>query len=174
VGLLDQLDDLGLLGAWLHPFHRVRACDGSCLPVSSPDQRPTVGAAARAWYTQAKAAYDRVHGEGPVPMLVAGGGIRAAYWTATVLEQLEMELKGQGGVRPYLFAISGVSGGSVGAAAFEAALIRRDEKHCMVGDEACPLATCVNNVSAQIDDGNGLVGRQHDVARIGRLNSIPP
>ncbi len=30
-------------------------------------------------------------------------------------------------MRPYLFAISGVSGGSVGAAAFEAALTQRDE-----------------------------------------------
>jgi hypothetical protein len=135
---------LGVVNAWLHPFHRVRACDGACDSVISPDQRPTVGAAASAWYTQAKAAYDKVHGEGPVPMLVvaaAGGGIRAAYWTATVLEQLESDLKDQGGVRPYLFAISGVSGGSVGATAFEAALIRRDEKHCVAGAPGCPLAT---------------------------------
>jgi hypothetical protein len=54
-------------------------------------------------------------------------------------------------MRPYLFAISGVSGGSVGAAAFEAALTQRDEKHCKPdkpgdtagkrGDKTCPLAT---------------------------------
>ena len=46
--------------------------------------------------------------------------------------------------RPYLFAISGVSGGSVGATAFEAALTRRDENQCKAskeGDQKCPRAT---------------------------------
>ena len=122
---------MGVVNAWLHPFHRVRVCDGDCVPVTLPDQRPTVDAAARAWYEQAKAAYGKAHGEGPVPMLIvatAGGGIRAAYWTATVLEKLEKRFQGpRSGVRPYLFAISGVSGGSVGATAFEAALAKRDE-----------------------------------------------
>ena len=47
-----------------------------------------------------------------------------------------------GGVRPYLFAISGVSGGSVGATAFDAALAERDESQCDGGRPAtCPLAT---------------------------------
>ena len=106
---------------------------------TSPDQRPTVAAAARAWYAQAKSAYGKAHGEGPVPMLIvatAGGGIRAAYWTATVLERLEADFKDQGGVRPYLFAISGVSGGSVGATAFDAALRKRDENQCMAVNQA--------------------------------------
>jgi hypothetical protein len=75
----------------------------------------------------------------------AGGGIRAAYWTATVLEQLVGDFETAGGsVRPYLFAISGVSGGSVGAAAFEAALTKRDEYQCEAskeGDKGCPRAT---------------------------------
>ena len=74
----------------------------------------------------------------------AGGGIRAAYWTATILEQLEEDFATENnGVRPYLFAISGVSGGSVGATAFEAALTKRDENQCTAGrhDEACPLPT---------------------------------
>jgi hypothetical protein len=153
---------LGVLNAWLHPFHRVRPCDGDCVPPASaagfpasPNERPTVATAARAWYEQANAAYSKAHGQGPVPMLIvatAGGGIRAAYWTAEVLEKLardfEMQdgFKDQRGVRPYLFAISGVSGGSVGAAAFDAALAERDEyndenKKCTAGDEHCPLAT---------------------------------
>ena len=132
----------GLLNAWLHPFHPVRLCDGGdCV---SPDKRPRVADAAKAWYAQAKAAYK---GDGPVPMLIvaaAGGGIRAAYWTATVLEKLEDDFAKQGGVRPYLFAISGVSGGSVGAMDFEAALARRDESQCgtsQEGDKKCPRAT---------------------------------
>lgn len=135
----------GLLNAWLHPFHPVRLCDGGdCVSPISPNQRPTVAVAARAWYAQAKAAYK---GDGPVPMLIvatAGGGIRAAYWTATVLERLEDDFEKQGGVRPYLFAISGVSGGSVGAMDFEAALARRDENQCKAskeGDKGCPRAT---------------------------------
>jgi hypothetical protein len=65
----------------------------------------------------------------------AGGGIRAAYWTATILEQLERDLgkdafaqssqdkaPPDGLLRHLLFAISGVSGGSVGAAAYAAAV----------------------------------------------------
>jgi hypothetical protein len=151
---------LAVINAWLHPFHRVRPCDGGdCVAppsaagfsvATSPDERPTVAVAARAWYEQAKAAYSKAHGMGPVPMLIvttAGGGIRAAYWTAEVLEKLagdfekEDGFEKEGGVRPYLFAISGVSGGSVGAAAFDAALAERDENPCKAGDAMYPLAT---------------------------------
>jgi len=52
-----------------------------------------------------------------------GGGIRAAYWTATVLGTLEEKSRAEGlDFAGHLFAISGVSGGSVGAAAFNAEL----------------------------------------------------
>ena len=51
---------LGVLNAWLHPFHRVRLCDGDCIvphrPWPARRQRPTAAAAARVWYEQAKAA----------------------------------------------------------------------------------------------------------------------
>jgi heme exporter protein D len=149
---------LGFLNAWLHPFHRVRLCDGvDCVVPSSvpsfptsPDARPSVEAAAKLWYAQALAAYARLHGDkmpdgDELPMLIvatAGGGIRAAYWTAAVLERIESELAAKGGMRPYLFAISGVSGGSVGATAFDAALTMRDEKRlCGAGADPCPSAT---------------------------------
>jgi hypothetical protein len=60
----------------------------------------------------------------PVPVFVVaaeGGGIRAAYWSASVLTALE-EAGGAGPMRfsRHLFAISGVSGGSLGAASFAA------------------------------------------------------
>jgi hypothetical protein len=48
-----------------------------------------------------------------------GGGIRAAYWTATVLGGIQDK---NTNFAPHLFAISGVSGGSLGAAVFEALL----------------------------------------------------
>jgi hypothetical protein len=55
--------------------------------------------------------------------------------TATVLEKIKEDL-GPDGLRPYLFAISGVSGGSVGATAFDAALANSDEAAC--GKECAP------------------------------------
>ena len=130
-----------------HPFHRVRLCgDSNCTPIApakwaaieSPDKRPSISEAALAWYAQAEPAYHAVHPNEPVPMLIvatAGGGIRAAYWTATILENLEDKLRWSAAagapsekiptespLRHLLFAISGVSGGSVGAAAYAAAL----------------------------------------------------
>ena len=79
---------LAVLNAWLHPFHRVRLCDGGdCVAMLTPDgdrrspPRHEPG-------TAGEAAYVKAHGDEPVPMFMvatAGGGIRAAYWTATVL-----------------------------------------------------------------------------------------
>jgi hypothetical protein len=126
-------------------FHKVRICDGKCVteselkdaPVKSPDMRPDVAQAALAWYGQAAPAYHALHAaEEPVPLFIvatAGGGIRAAYWTATILQTLDRDLNVPPAVssqekrpknlmRNLLFAISGVSGGSVGAAAYAAAV----------------------------------------------------
>ena len=48
-----------------------------------------------------------------------GGGIRAAYWTAIVLGALQ---DSNPNLAPHLYAISGVSGGSLGAVVFDALL----------------------------------------------------
>jgi hypothetical protein len=76
----------------------------------------------------------------------AGGGIRAAYWTATVLGELtdrsrrNSPVQGTGVASPpvafdrRLFAISGVSGGSLGAAVYRALLIEQSKG----------VKTCVN------------------------------
>jgi hypothetical protein len=135
-----------VLASLSHPFHRVRVCgDNECTPIEAkwaaiekPDKRPSISEAALAWYAQAEPAYHAVHPDEPVPMLIvatAGGGIRAAYWTATILERLEDKLRwsavagassektpAESPLRNLLFAISGVSGGSIGAAAYAAAL----------------------------------------------------
>jgi hypothetical protein len=58
----------------------------------------------------------------PYPLFIVtteGGGIRAAYWTATVLGTLQ---EADPTFSSHLFAISGVSGGSVGSAVFGALL----------------------------------------------------
>lgn len=53
-----------------------------------------------------------------------GGGIRAAYWTASVLAHLEEEGR-LPGFACHVFAISGVSGGSLGGAVFAALIADR-------------------------------------------------
>jgi hypothetical protein len=121
-------------------YHRVRLCVPQCDVATDHTQRPEVAEAAVAWYDQAAPVYRALGREGPVPLFIiatAGGGIRAAYWTATVLETLEKELgpeaiqrqypnagkaAADGLMRHLLFAISGVSGGSVGSAAYIAAV----------------------------------------------------
>ena len=88
--------------------HQVRQ-DG---PV--PTDRETLTTAALNWHDQAV----KVSGSNEPPLVIvatAGGGIRAAYWTATVLGRLQDEAPN---FRNYLFGISGVSGGSLGASVF--------------------------------------------------------
>jgi len=56
----------------------------------------------------------------PVVIVAAeGGGIRAAYWTATLLAAIQER---EPSFARHVYAISGVSGGSVGAVAFDALL----------------------------------------------------
>jgi predicted acylesterase/phospholipase RssA len=64
----------------------------------------------------------------PYPVFVVaaeGGGIRAAYWTASVLVSLE---DSHPGLACHVFAISGVSGGSLGGALFAALIADQVER----------------------------------------------
>ena len=99
--------------------HRLRELDGA-----HPDawvSRPDVRTALRTWLARQ---LDRpLHTrDGKIPLFVVnaeGGGIRAAYWTASVLGQIQKE---NPCFADQLFALSGVSGGSLGAAVFTALL----------------------------------------------------
>ncbi len=82
-------------------------------------KRPTVTEAATQFDVLATA--DGKQSAPIVFVATAGGGIRAAYWTAVALGRLSDDLPG---FPDRVFAISGVSGGSLGAA-FMAALIAR-------------------------------------------------
>lgn len=74
----------------------------------------------------------------PVVFVTAsGGGIRAAYWTASALAKLE----GVQGFSDNLFAISGVSGGSLGAATYVAL-----KRHQLDGAEVGDLSTRVRGI----------------------------
>ena len=86
------------------------------LPAGSPGPgaRVPLDAATERWH----AAAAKAAGTQAPPLVIvatAGGGLRAAYWTATVLGRLQDEVPG---FRAYLFGVSGVSGGSLGAAVF--------------------------------------------------------
>ena len=87
----------------------------------------TVGSYFNEWWQNL--VQDEPPGNEPIPVFVIaadGGGIRAAYWTAAVLATLEDATA----MNPvpfsrHVFAISGVSGGSFGAVAFDAVLANR-------------------------------------------------
>lgn len=71
----------------------------------------------RGWLDQRKIA-ETSDGLYPVIVVAAeGGGIRAAYWTATVLGRLQDQ---DPRFADHVYAISGVSGGSLGGAVFSA------------------------------------------------------
>lgn len=81
----------------------------------SASQRPGLEEALTAWHAK------HCNGDQCSPFLLvatAGGGIRAAYWTGTLLGTLHDRSDGR--LADQLFAISGVSGGSVGATVYRA------------------------------------------------------
>lgn len=99
-----------VFGLW-NDNHAIRVVDG---PYDAP-QRLTLDQQ----FTQWQEGLVRSAGAEPQSLVVvaaSGGGIRAAYWTASTLAYLEQEFGAPFTQR--LFAISGVSGGSFGAATY--------------------------------------------------------
>ena len=84
--------------------------------------RPTLRQALLDWNSQITMKYP----ERPVhPLFIVateGGGIRAAYWTATVLGTIQ---DADSSFADHVLAISGVSGGSLGAAVFDGLVVLR-------------------------------------------------
>ena len=91
--------------------------------------------------------------EQPYPVVVvatAGGGIRAAYWTGSLLAALEDRYGTAFG--EHTFAISGVSGGSLGAATYVALRADRLESggtRTCYDDPARSLQVCASAVLSQ-------------------------
>src|SRR6185503_17467639 len=85
-------------------------------PHTTKPERPAIEAALKIWANDLPDS-----GDAPVVLVAgAGGGLRAAYWSAMSLAVLEDKIPGFG---RHTFAFSGVSGGSLGGALF-AALLR--------------------------------------------------
>ena len=115
---------------------------------ANPTERLTVAEAAADWWrTINQSAESGQATAAPVkrqPLIIvatAGGGSRAAYWTATVLGRLQ-DCYPQ--FARHTFAISGVSGGSLGAAAFRAVLTDLPPN---------PPAPCTANNAARLPGG---------------------
>lgn len=91
--------------------HAVRVVTGSALPAATASLRDNLGE-----WVAARGAGPAT----PIPLVLVvteGGGSRAAYWTAHVLATLEERAPG---FSRSVYAISGVSGGALGAAVFAA------------------------------------------------------
>ena len=110
---------LAVAFSFVNDNHAVRVLkDRSAVSESS---RETVEDALRAWQErQLLRPVARASGKYPLFIVAAeGGGIRAAYWTATVLGKIQDR---NPCFADQLFALSGVSGGSLGSAVFTALL----------------------------------------------------
>jgi hypothetical protein len=112
---------------WLHlnDNHKVRQYPGMSThehPMKPPvESRPSFDAYTDAWLSDRCAGHVRC----PVILVAAeGGGIRGAAWTAVVLSRLtamldtQQHIEGEPLFPRYIFAASGVSGGSLGLATY--------------------------------------------------------
>jgi hypothetical protein len=140
VGLRHGLPLLTVLMLATIPFgglndnHRIRL-EGQAPPTPS-----TIGDHLRVW---AKFMDDK-EGKRPHPLVVVaaeGGGSLSAYWTAMVLSKLQDDsVEARGPVfADHVFAVSGISGGSLGAATFAALAAERNKFHEKI--RFTPLAT---------------------------------
>jgi hypothetical protein len=102
-------------GAVIMNLHALRTIDEP--GAMTPDSRASLAVLFKAW--AAKCA----PGSGPVqPILVAvsGGASRAGLWAARVLDVVDDSVQKSGSQSASIFAVSSVSGGSLGAAAYVA------------------------------------------------------
>ncbi len=110
----------GAVGTLLVELHDIRVTN------TEPKARAGLNDALAEWYRQAPTITLPETDERVKPLIVvaaAGGGLPAAHWTATVLGALEdAGFPEDACFHQHVFAMSGVSGGSVGASAYLASL----------------------------------------------------
>src|SRR5262249_16641503 len=105
-----------VVSSWFNDNHEVRLLD------TYGTTRLTMAEALQKWKSDIANKFGQQEQRHPLFIVTAeGGGIRAAYWTATVLGTIqEKALEANVDFASHVFAISGVSGGSLGAAVFDA------------------------------------------------------
>jgi hypothetical protein len=113
--LFTILLGLLLVSSFSNDNHRVR-------PVGAARARPDLRQAVDKWVSWMDDSYP-AEARHPVFVVAAeGGGLRAAYWTAAVLAAIQTRFPT---FADHGFAISAVSGGSLGGAVFDALLVAR-------------------------------------------------
>lgn len=111
--------------------HRIRIAKGGTLP----PHKSAVSDYASRWLNSREEAI-KANPQYPLIIVAAeGGGIRAAYWTAAVLTSLQDKYPN---FANHTFALSGVSGGSLGIGMFD--LLVKEQK------EGNNFSNCSNNI----------------------------
>ncbi len=93
-----------------------------------------------------KAKQKTAPGSAPYPVYIVaaeGGGIRAAYWTAAILAQLH---DANPVFSEHVYAISGVSGGALGAAVYAALLNEKTPRCAVTQTGGYGFSTCVEKI----------------------------
>lgn len=94
--------------------------------------RPAIGPAFDRWFERLDREHPTADGSHPVILVATeGGGIRAAYWTAAVLTSLTDTIPT---FKDHVFGISGVSGGALGSAVYDALLVRDPDTSTRLDD----------------------------------------
>jgi hypothetical protein len=124
VPVFTALFVLAILFSPLNDNHAVRTLENA--PPSQPaDLRRLLGE----WMAAQPPGADAY----PIYLVNAeGGGIRAAWWTASVLGELQGTIPG---FERRLFSLSGVSGGSLGSAVFAALLAEQRTGHAVIAKQ---------------------------------------
>lgn len=135
IPILTLLLLLAILFSFVNDNHAVRTLDTAD---AFQDRRPDLRQALAAWldHVEAQNPGAKTH---PLFVVAAdGGGIRAAYWTATVLGHLQDQ---NPRFADHLFAVSGVSGGSLGAAVFTTLVAEARRENAGEGRFVCDLGS---------------------------------
>ncbi|HEY0300365.1 MAG TPA: hypothetical protein VGC36_03485, partial [Rhizomicrobium sp.] len=143
-------------------LHAVRIVEDAT--AMKPAQRAPLAVLFRAWAERCAPGTGPVH---PVIVAVSGGASRAGVWAARVLDVVDESVKASGSRSAAVFAVSSVSGGSLGAAAY-LALRAGSSQDGAPADGICAL----NHVGA--DDDPVRNARDVDVIQALRADAIGP
>ena len=142
----------GIVGD-LHDVRTLRSLSASTQPYKFEDKRPPLKQAFFDWWQANKAITTPIASTEVVvpPMVVvatAGGASRAAFWTTQVLGEIAQR---EAHFADRLFMISGVSGGSLGAATFRS-IVEADRRATPEGEGSPLLPTAARDGARIIEN----------------------
>jgi hypothetical protein len=123
--------------------HPVRWLDPSVPGAASAPVRRSLSEQFEHWLQQRMREREQSQSAAPIPVIIVtadGGGSRAAYWTASVLAKIQEDRED---FAQHVFAISGVSGGSLGAGVFTALVAGRADPDSRCQDTLLDCARAI-------------------------------